>query len=179
MALTLKGTATRQRIIEGAAMHLRSDAPGEVTLDEIRSITGTSKRQIFHYFPSGKDELLLAVAQYEADRVLSDQQPHLETLNSWAAWRRWRDAVVSRYELMGSSCPLGALMAQLSTTPGSAEVIAVLLENWQADIRQASSGCRVRDVCVNRWIVSELPRRSSPAFKAESRCCAPPEASRR
>jgi AcrR family transcriptional regulator len=135
MALTVKGTATRWRIMEGAAMHLRSDAPGEVTLDEIRSITGTSKSQIFHHFPSDKDELLLAVAQYEADRVLSDQQPHLETLDSWAAWGRWRDAVVSRYELMGSSCPLAALMAQLSSTPGAAEVIRVLLANWQADIR--------------------------------------------
>src|SRR5882757_10980906 len=91
MGLTVKGAATRQRIIEGAAMHLRADAPGDVTLDEIRSITGTSKSQIFHYFPSGKDELLLAVAQHEADRVLSDQQPHLGTLDSWAAWERWRD----------------------------------------------------------------------------------------
>jgi AcrR family transcriptional regulator len=135
MTLTVKGAATRQRIIEGAAMHLRSGAPGDVTLDEIRSITGTSKSQIFHYFPSGKDELLLAVAQYEADRVLSDQQPHLGTLDSWAAWGRWRDSVVSRYELMGTACPLGALMAQLSSTPGAAEVIRVLLANWQADVR--------------------------------------------
>jgi AcrR family transcriptional regulator len=145
MALTVKGAATRQRIIEGAAMHLRSDSPGDVTLDEIRAITGTSKSQIFHYFPAGKDELLLAVAQHEADRVLSDQQPHLGTLDSWAAWGRWRDAVVSRYELMGSDCPLGALMAQLSSTPGAAEVIRVLLSNWQADIgdgieRMQSSG---------------------------------------
>ncbi len=135
MGLTVKGAATRQRIIEGAAMHLRADAPGDVTLDEIRSITGTSKSQIFHYFPSGKEELLLAVAQHEADRVLSDQQPHLGTLDSWAAWGRWRDSVVSRYELMGSNCPLGALMAQLSSTPGATEVIGVLLENWHAEIR--------------------------------------------
>jgi AcrR family transcriptional regulator len=135
MTLTVKGAATRQRIIEGAAMHLRSGGPGDVTLDEIRSITGTSKSQIFHYFPSGKDELLLAVAQYEADRVLSDQQPHLGALDSWAAWARWRDSVVSRYELMGTSCPLGTLRAQLSSTPGAAEVIRVLLANWRADIR--------------------------------------------
>jgi|SRR5579859_782489 len=135
MTLTVKGAATRQRIIEGAALHLRSDTPGDVTLDEIRSITGTSKSQIFHYFPSGKDELLLAVAQYEADRVLSHQQPHLGMLDSWAAWGRWRDSVVSRYELMGSSCPLGALMTQLSSTPGAAEVISVLLANWRAEIR--------------------------------------------
>jgi AcrR family transcriptional regulator len=135
VTLTAKGAATRQRIIEGAAMHLRSDDPGEVTLDEIRAITGTSKSQIFHYFPAGKEELLLAVARYEADRVISDQQPHLLALTSWAAWGRWRDAVVARYQLQGRNCPLGALMAQVGSTPGAAEVITVLMDNWQAHIR--------------------------------------------
>ena len=92
MALTAKGRATRQRIIEGAAQYLLSDDPGEVTLDDIRAITGTSKSQIFHYFPAGKEELLLEVARYESRRVLDDQQPHLGSLTSWAAWSRWRDA---------------------------------------------------------------------------------------
>ncbi|MEV6325583.1 hypothetical protein AB0M45_31085 [Nocardia sp. NPDC051787] len=36
MALTVK------------AAHLRRDGPGEVTLDDIRALTSTSKRQIFH-----------------------------------------------------------------------------------------------------------------------------------
>ena len=76
MALTSKGLATRQRIIEGAAVYLRGDVPGEVTLDDIRALTGTSKGQIFHYFPGGKEELLLAVARHESERVLADQQPH-------------------------------------------------------------------------------------------------------
>jgi hypothetical protein len=53
-------------------------------------------------------------------------------------------------------------MAQLSTTPGSAEVIAVLLENWQADIRagieRMQSSGRVRE--------SLDPERTSAAFVA-------------
>jgi hypothetical protein len=44
VALTAKGRATRQRIIEGAAEYLRSDIPGEATLDDIRAITGTASR---------------------------------------------------------------------------------------------------------------------------------------
>ncbi|MFC7624159.1 hypothetical protein [Microlunatus sp. GCM10028923] len=47
-------------------------------------MTRTSKGQLFHYFPGGKEELLLAVARHEADRVLDDQQPHLGDLTSWA-----------------------------------------------------------------------------------------------
>jgi AcrR family transcriptional regulator len=130
MTLTAKGQATRQRIIEGAAEYLRSDDPGEATLDDIRAITGTSKGQIFHYFPAGKDELLLAVARHESARVLDDQQPHLGSLTSWAAWTRWRDAVVARYRAQGRNCPLGMLMTQIGSTPGAAEVVATLLEQW-------------------------------------------------
>lgn len=132
MALTAKGRATRQRIVEGAAAYLRSDDPAGVTLDDIRAITGTSKGQIFHYFPDGKEELFLAVARYEADRVLDDQQPHLGALTSWPAWERWRDSVVARYRAQGRSCPLGALMSQVGSTPGATEVVSALVGQWQA-----------------------------------------------
>ncbi|MFJ5986056.1 TetR/AcrR family transcriptional regulator [Lentzea sp. NPDC092896] len=136
MKLTAKGQATRQRIIEGAASYLRSDDAAGVTLDDIRAITGTSKGQIFHYFPDGKEELFLAVARFEADRVLSDQQPHLSALTSWAAWERWRDSVVARYRAQGRTCPLGVLMGQLDSTPGAHEVIGTLLEQWQSELRR-------------------------------------------
>jgi AcrR family transcriptional regulator len=92
-ALTPKGQATRARIIEGAAEVLREQGAAFPTLDDMRNRSGTSKSQLFHYFPDGKDQLLLAVAQYEADRVLDDQQPYLSCLDSWQAWYRWRDTV--------------------------------------------------------------------------------------
>lgn len=136
MALTAKGRATRQRIVEGAAAYLRSDDPAGVTLDDIRAITGTSKGQIFHYFPGGKEELFLAVARHEAGRVLEDQQPHLGALTSWAAWGRWRDSVVARYRAQGRSCPLGALLSQVGSTPGAAEVVGTLLAQWQFQLAE-------------------------------------------
>ncbi|MCX2950440.1 TetR/AcrR family transcriptional regulator [Lentzea sp. NEAU-D7] len=142
MALTAKGQATRRRIIEGAAAYLRSDGAGGVTLDDIRAITGTSKGQIFHYFPDGKDELFLAVARFEADRVLSDQQPHLGALTSWPAWERWRDAVVARYRAQGRSCPLGVLMNELGGTPGAQEVVSALVDQWQAHLRDGIAEMR-------------------------------------
>ena len=146
MALTAKGRATRQRIIEGAAQYLLSDDPGEVTLDDIRAITGTSKSQIFHYFPAGKEELLLEVARYESRRVLDDQQPHLGSLTSWAAWSRWRDAVVARYRAQGRNCPLGALMAQVGSTPGAAEVVTTLLAQWQAHVGEGIAVMQASDL---------------------------------
>ena len=72
--LTAKGAATRQRIIEGAATEIRERGVAVTTLDDVRARTGTSKSQLFRYFPDGKDELLLAVARFEADEVLAVQQ---------------------------------------------------------------------------------------------------------
>lgn len=133
--LTAKGAATRQRIVEGAAEEIRGRGAAETTLDDIRARTATSKSQLFHYFPGGKEELLLAVARHEAGRVLSDQQPHLGALTSWQAWRDWRDAVVDRYRRQGQQCPLGTLISQLSpATPGAQAVTRELLASWQTQI---------------------------------------------
>jgi AcrR family transcriptional regulator len=129
--LTAKGRATRRRIIEGAAAEIRARGVTMTTLDDIRARTQTSKSQLFHYFPGGKEQLLLAVAEHEARRVLSDQQPHLSALTSWAAWQRWRDVVIQRYRRQGQHCPLSMLMSEIGrTTEGAQAVTAALLRQW-------------------------------------------------
>jgi AcrR family transcriptional regulator len=133
--LTAKGAATRQRIIEGAAAEIRERGVLGTTLDDVRTRTGSSKSQLFHYFPEGKEQLLLAVARFEADRVLTDQQPQLGNLTSWPAWLAWRDTVVARYRKQGQHCPLGVLTSQLGrSTPGAQAVVTELIRQWQAEI---------------------------------------------
>ncbi|MFF8732484.1 TetR/AcrR family transcriptional regulator [Streptomyces sp. NPDC015171] len=133
--LTAKGRATRARIVEGAAAVLREKGVGAATLDDIMARTGTSKSQLFHYFPTGKDELLLAVAQFEADQVIADQQPYLGCLDSWEAWERWRDVVVERYEVQGDQCPLGSLFLQIGrSTPGARAIVVELMRQWQENL---------------------------------------------
>ena len=86
--------------------------------------TGSSKSRLFHYFPAGKDALLLAVARLEADRVIQDQQPELGRLDSREAWERWRDVVIERYEAQGDPCPLGSLFLQAGrSTPGGRAIV--------------------------------------------------------
>ena len=129
--LTAKGRATRQRIIEGAAAEIRARGIAQTTLEDIMVRTQTSKSQLFHYFPEGKDQLLLAVAALESQTVLDDQQPHLGALTSWAAWQRWRDAVVDRYRRQGHNCPIAVLMSEIGrTTPGAQAVTAELMAKW-------------------------------------------------
>ncbi|MCV7378033.1 TetR family transcriptional regulator [Mycobacterium alsense] len=132
---TAKGRATRRRIIEGAATEIRVHGVAQTTLDDIMSRTRTSKSQLFHYFPGGKEQLLLAVAKYESQMVLDDQQPHLSALTSWAAWQRWRDAVVGRYRRQGQNCPIAVLMSEIGrTTPGAQAVTAELMAKWHGAI---------------------------------------------
>ncbi len=133
--LTRKGAATRQRIIEGAAAEIRDRGVVLTTLDDIMGRTATSKSQLFHYFPGGKEQLLVEVARHEAQQVLADQQPHLGALTSWAAWQRWRDTVVDRYRRQGPSCPLSTLMSGIGrSTPGAQAVTESLMRRWHDEI---------------------------------------------
>ncbi|WP_214105144.1 TetR/AcrR family transcriptional regulator [Acrocarpospora catenulata] len=133
--LTRKGAATRQRILEGAAAHIREHGVAATALDDVLARTATSKSQLFHYFPGGREELLLAVARLEADRVLEDQRPHLSDLTSWPAWQSWRDTVVDRYRRQGRLCPLNSVTAHLGNrTPGAQAVVTELMNRWQSEL---------------------------------------------
>ncbi|MEU7136025.1 TetR/AcrR family transcriptional regulator [Streptomyces sp. NPDC046261] len=140
MPLTRKGAATRQRIVEGAAGQIREQGVFSLRLEDVMARTATSKSQLFHYFPGGKDELLLAVARHEAARVMDDQQPELGSLTSWTAWYQWRDKVVARYREQGTDCPLHAALSQLGTASDAARTVAgELLAQWQ---QQLAAGIR-------------------------------------
>jgi AcrR family transcriptional regulator len=138
--LTPKGAATRDRIVAGAADLLREQSVATTTLDDVLAHTRTSKSQLFHYFPDGKDQLLLAVAQHEADRVIDEQQPQLSNLGSWEAWQEWRDVVVERYRSLGDNCPMGTLFLQVGrSSPGAQAIVQQLLSDWQ---RYLATGLR-------------------------------------
>jgi AcrR family transcriptional regulator len=154
--LTKKGTATRQRIIDAASAEIRERGVPATTLDDICRRSGTGKSQLFHYFPDGKEQLLLAVAQWEADWVLEDQQPYLGQLTSWTAWYQWRDAVIERYRKQGVHCPLGVLITEIGRhTPAAQAITRQLLEQWQRHVRvgieqMQENGQITRDVDPDR-----------------------------
>jgi AcrR family transcriptional regulator len=141
--LTSKGAATRQRIIEGTARLMRERGPADVGLDDVRAATSTSKSQLFHYFPDGKADLLLAVARHEADQVLADQQPELGHLETWPDWEAWQRRVVAKYQAQGRRCPLAALTAQLGKgDPATIAVVTDLYDRWQGHLRAGVQALR-------------------------------------
>ncbi|KUF14729.1 TetR/AcrR family transcriptional regulator [Streptomyces silvensis] len=124
-------------MVEGAAEQIHEQGVFSVTLEDVMARTATSKSQLFHYFPGGKDDLLLAVARHEADRVIEDQQPELGSLTSWAAWDRWREKVLARYRTHGSDCPLHAALARLGgATDATLAVAGELLDRWQRHLAE-------------------------------------------
>jgi AcrR family transcriptional regulator len=143
--LTAKGAATRQRIIAGTADAIRESGIASLTLDDVCARTHTSKGQLFHYFPDGREQLLLAVARYEADQVLTDQEPHILDLTTWTSWSSWRDTVIERYRRQGVHCPLGILMTELGRdTPATHAVRLQLLERWESRVRAGIAAMQER-----------------------------------
>ena len=161
--LTAKGAATRDRIVTATAAEIRERGIAAVTLDDIGRRSGTGKSQLFHYFPEGKEQLLLAVAEREADRVIADQEPQLGKLTSWEAWREWRDVVVEKYRRQGVNCPLGVLITEIGRhTPAAQAVTGKLLEQWQ---RRVQAG--IEDMKAAGEIRAEVdPARASAALMA-------------
>ncbi|MGY4772353.1 TetR/AcrR family transcriptional regulator [Kribbella sp. CWNU-51] len=161
--LTAKGVATRERIVAAAAAEIRERGVSAVTLDDVGRRSRTGKSQLFHYFPDGREQLLLAVAEREADQVLEDQEPHLGQLTSWDAWHEWRDAVVEKYRRQGVNCPLGVLITEIGRhTPAAQAVTAKLLSQWQ---RRIQAG--IEDMKAAGEIRSDVdPARASAALVA-------------
>jgi AcrR family transcriptional regulator len=130
--MTARGAATKQRLVEGAALLMRERGTAETNLDQILQATSTSKSQLFHYFPEGRAGLLVAVTAYEAEQVMEAQRPHIDDLASLESWTAWRDAVVLHYVKLGERCPMSSLTSELgSSSPEARLIVMDLYDRWE------------------------------------------------
>jgi AcrR family transcriptional regulator len=130
--LTRKGAATRARILAAASDLIAHKGAADTGLDDIRAATSTSKSQLFHYFPEGKAQLLLAAAEEQARKVLDDQRPLLDQLDTWEAWHQWQQLILDVYAPKIEYCPLAALTSQFpKNDPQIGALISGLFAQWQ------------------------------------------------
>jgi AcrR family transcriptional regulator len=130
--LTRKGAATRARILDAASELIARKGAAETSLDDVRAATGTSKSQLFHYFPEGKAQLLAAAAAEQARKVLDDQRPLLDHLDTWEAWHQWQQLILDVYAPKIEYCPLTALTGQFpKNDPQIGALISGLFGQWQ------------------------------------------------
>jgi TetR/AcrR family transcriptional regulator, transcriptional repressor for nem operon len=135
--LTRKGQATRDRIVEAAAGLMFRQGVAGTTTEQVQAAAGVSASQIFHYF-GDKRALVQAVIAYQAEAVLTAQQPLLAKLDSMEALRAWADLYVSVEEQLKyeGGCPLGSLGSQLAETDAAArQDVERGLARWEEAIR--------------------------------------------
>jgi TetR/AcrR family transcriptional repressor of nem operon len=139
--LTVRGRATRDRIVTAAASLVHERGVAGTSLDDVRGVTGTSKSQLYHYF-ADKSALVRAVVDRQVAEVLQAQSPELDALDSMAALQAWRDRVVALNAQVAcvGGCPMGRLAHELAESDPTAR--AALRDGfgmWQARL---SAGLR-------------------------------------
>lgn len=135
--LTRKGQATRDRIVEAAARLMFRQGVAGTTTEQVQAAAGVSASQIFHYF-ADKRALVRAVIAYQAEAVLTAQQPLLARLDSMDALRAWADQYVSIEEQLKyeGGCPLGSLGGELAETDAAArQDVERGFARWEGAIR--------------------------------------------
>jgi TetR/AcrR family transcriptional regulator, transcriptional repressor for nem operon len=131
--LTVRGAATRDRIVQAAADLMYAKGVSATTLDDIRAATGTSKSQLYRHFP-GKDALVHAVIGLRGQQVLERETQRLGRLSSFSGLTRWRNALVQVSSLRNGAygCALGSMASELADQDEEARVsLAGLFESWE------------------------------------------------
>lgn len=145
--MTSRGRQTRARIVDATADLVFERGAAGTSLDDVRTATGTSKSQLFHYFPGGKSELLAAVVQRQTERVFDAQRPALDKLDSWTALRRWRNGIIAvqRQLHCAGGCPIGSLANELAEhDPQLRSQLAESFASWQSYIENGLAAMRER-----------------------------------
>ncbi|WP_328826314.1 TetR/AcrR family transcriptional regulator [Streptomyces sp. NBC_00252] len=136
--LTRKGQETRRRIVAAAATLMYERGVTEATLEDVRAAAGVSGSQIYHYF-ADKQELLLAVIEFQTEAVLDMQKPLFAGLDTMKGLRQWRDALVEyqlRLQCRGG-CPIGSLGSEIAETNPEARLVAASgFLRWESAIRE-------------------------------------------
>ena len=130
---TPKGRETRQRIIDTATDLIFEQGVAEVSLDDVRAATRTSKSQLYHYFDD-KGHLVRTVIECQRERVLDNHRPTFESLANFEDLERWRDIIVARQEARScrGGCPLATLASGLVDVDDDARVQLVdAFSSWR------------------------------------------------
>ncbi|MEV5012674.1 TetR/AcrR family transcriptional regulator [Streptomyces sp. NPDC004227] len=131
---TPKGEATKARILEAAADLLV--AGNDINLDDILRATRTSKGQLFHYYPGGREELRRAAAVRHLARLAAAEAP--ASLATWQDWEDWIAQILRLHEQQSEddACEVAALAGRaLDTDKVTRELVGRTYEAWAATLR--------------------------------------------
>ena len=131
--LTVRGLATKTRILEVADQLTYEKGVARTTLEDVTTASGTSKSQLYQHF-ADKNVLVREIISLRASRVLERQAERLQRLDSLRGLELWRDAVVERNALHHGAygCELGSLAHELADQDEQArQALAAHFATWQ------------------------------------------------
>ncbi len=138
-AATVRGVATRARIIKAASELVAQKGVTGTRLDDIMAASGTSKSQIYHYF-ADRDALMCAVVEAQSEGVLAFQESCLCRVRSFGDLRAWRNKIVeiNRSKHGVGGCPIGSLASELADRSEIArEALASSFARWESQVAYA------------------------------------------
>jgi AcrR family transcriptional regulator len=145
--LTLKGRATRDRIVDAAAQLMFKHGVGGTSVDDIRRTATVSGSQISHYFSDRRDLVRQVIAARRNDVQHFHTQPKLGALDSLEALQAWVEVnmadVDSVYRRGG--CVYGSLAGEL--TEGDPDIhrdLAAGYDDWLNLLRAGLTEMRRR-----------------------------------
>lgn len=146
--LTVKGRATRERIIQVAADLIQQRGVAATGIDDVRAAAEVSGSQMTHYFQD-KQHLVKDVIAWQAESVLNEHRtPELGELDSFTALRLWADLHLERQEERGcqGGCGFGSLAGQLvESDPQTRIDLAKGFRQWLELFRHGFTLMRDRD----------------------------------
>lgn len=144
---TANGRATRRRILDGATALIAERGVADVSLDDVRARSRTSKSQLHLYFPRRRD-LLVAVARNTGELVLDGQRGHFATgFDGVDRIAAWRDDIVAAQTARGArgGCPVGSLVGQLAEQDEDARTaLAETFDAWERPLEEGLRAMRDR-----------------------------------
>ena len=134
--LTRKGQATRARILEHAATLIYANGVHATNNEQLRRAAGVSGSQLNHYFPT-KESLVLAVIEWQADRVLGLlRSEEFGSFDSLDGFRRWAEFYVGYERSYREGCSLGSLASEIIKTDLDVhDELANAFEQWRSVFR--------------------------------------------
>jgi TetR/AcrR family transcriptional regulator, transcriptional repressor for nem operon len=154
---TAKGQATRARILEAAVEMLVAGGTENLSVDDVLRTTRTSKGQLFHYFPGGKDELRRAATVRQMERLITASAP--ASLVTWQAWEQWIGHLLRLHELQSQDdhCEVAALAARaVDNDPGTRAIVGRAYDQWIELLRVQLAEMRVARLLRADTPVDEL-----------------------
>ena len=126
---------TRERLIATGARLFRERGVTGTGLLSVLETARAPRGSLYHHFPGGKDELVVAALRFEADRVTTDLQTLVGAVpDPGAATRQFADALATELERTDFKlgCPVSTAALELAAESDAVrEVCADAYDRWQ------------------------------------------------